>query len=157
MEKTKRHVLVAGAGPAGMMAAGTAAACGCRVTLLDPGGRGGRKLALTGKGRCNLTNDSAAEECLAHVLRNPRFLYSAFSAFPPAAVMVFFEALGVPLQTERGRRVFPVSGRAGDIVAALTNWLAGLGVSVRAGRVTGVLRDGGGAVRGAVTAAGAVA
>jgi predicted Rossmann fold flavoprotein len=140
-----------------MMAAGTAAARGCRVTLFDPNGRGGRKLALTGKGRCNLTNDSAVEECLAHTLRNPRFLYSAFSAFPPAAAAAFFEALGVPLQTERGRRVFPVSGRAGDVVAALTDWLAGLGVSVRAGRVTAVLRDGSGAVRGAGTTAGAVA
>ncbi|MDR2670849.1 MAG: NAD(P)/FAD-dependent oxidoreductase, partial [Oscillospiraceae bacterium] len=116
MRETDRHVLVAGAGPAGMMAAGTAASRGCRVTLLDPGGRGGRKLALTGKGRCNLTNDSTVETCLAHIPRNPRFLYSALSAFPPADVTAFFETLGVPLQTERGRRVFPVSGRAGDVV-----------------------------------------
>ena len=134
-----RHVVVAGAGPTGLMAAGTAARRGCRVTLLDPNGVPGKKLRLTGKGRCNLTNDRDVEDVIKNIPTNPRFLYSALSMFPPSDVMTFFKELGVPLKTERGGRVFPISDRACDIVSALECWLNGLGVSVTRGRVTGLL------------------
>ena len=134
-----RHVVVAGAGPAGLMAAGEAAGRGHRVTLLDPNGFAGKKLLITGKGRCNLTNDCDVETCLKNIPTNPRFLYSALSRFTPTDLMDFFTRLGVPLKTERGGRVFPVSDKARDIADALETWLAGLGVSVRRGRVTGLL------------------
>lgn len=137
------HVVVAGAGPAGMLAAGFAAERGHRVTLLDPNDCPGKKLRITGKGRCNLTNDCSVEDCLNNTPQNPRFMYSALSRFSPSDVMDFFTSLGVPLKTERGGRVFPVSDRASDIVAALTGWLARQGVKPRQGRVTGVsTRDG---------------
>ena len=112
-------VLVAGGGPAGMMAAIAAAERGADVCLLEPNERLGKKLNITGKGRCNLTNNCSQEELLAHVPCNGRFLYSAFAAFDSAAVMGFFTDLGVPLKTERGGRVFPVSDRAFDVSAAL--------------------------------------
>lgn len=81
------------------------------MVLLEPNEKLGRKLYITGKGRCNLTNNTTPEGVLAHVTRNGRFLYSAVTRFPPAAVMEYFEALGVPLKTERGGRVFPCSDR----------------------------------------------
>lgn len=133
---------MAGAGPAGMMAAGAAALGGARVRLLDGNGVGGKKLRLTGKGRCNLTNDCDVDGCLKNVPRNPRFLYSALHAFPPAGVMAFFEELGVPLKTERGRRVFPASDRAADVAGALVRWLRDLGVCVEKNRVTGIVFEG---------------
>lgn len=120
MQNDKRpHVLVIGGGAAGMMAAGAAIEAGAAVTVLEGGRRPGRKLAITGKGRCNVTNHCTPQEFLENVPRNPRFLYAAMAAFPPSATMAFFEGLGVPLKTERGRRVFPQSDRAGDIVEAL--------------------------------------
>ncbi|MCL2748031.1 MAG: NAD(P)/FAD-dependent oxidoreductase, partial [Oscillospiraceae bacterium] len=138
-----RRVVVAGAGPAGLMASGTAAQRGCKVILLDANGMAGKKLLITGKGRCNLCNDCDVDTCLKNIPTNPRFLYSALSHFPPSAAMAFFTGLGVPLKTERGGRVFPVSDKAGDIVDALTRWTSGLGVPVKKGRVTGLLvRDG---------------
>ncbi len=112
-------VLVVGAGPAGCMAALTAAEKGRTVALLDRNGKIGRKLMITGKGRCNVTNDSSADYVIKNTLRNPRFLYSAVNRFPPSRVKAFFEKAGVPLKTERGDRVFPVSDRASDIVDAL--------------------------------------
>jgi len=138
-----------------MMAAGVAARRGHRVTLLDPNGVPGKKLRLTGKGRCNLTNDCDAETCLKNIPTNPRFLYSALSRFTPADAMAFFTELGVPLKTERGGRVFPMSDRAGDVVAALEGWLRGLGVTVMRGRVTGlIIREG--AVFGVTTDRGGI-
>ena len=115
-------VLIIGAGAAGLMAAGAARAAGHRVTVLEHMEMPGKKILVTGKGRCNVTNNCTEEEYLRHVRANPRFLYSALAAFPPQAVMERFEALGVPLKTERGRRVFPVSDRAEDIRQALLRY-----------------------------------
>ena len=119
------EVAVIGGGAAGMMAAVAAAEAGARVTLLERNEKLGKKVYITGKGRCNLTNACDEEEFLRHVRTNPRFLYSAIAAFSPADTMAWVESLGVPLKTERGRRVFPVSDRAEDIRAALCRWAQG--------------------------------
>lgn len=126
-------ILVVGCGAAGMYAAVHAARLGCRVTVLDANDRPGHKLSITGKGRCNVTNACDRDTFLQNVPRNPRFLYSALSRCSPADVQAFFEAEGVPLKTERGRRVFPQSDRAQDIVQALLNAMKAAGVSVRCG------------------------
>ena len=112
-------VIVVGAGPAGMMAALQAAGKGAKTLLLEKNTRPGRKLMITGKGRCNVTNDCTSQEAIASVVTNPRFLHSAFSAFAPEDTKRFFENAGVPLKTERGRRVFPQSDKAVDIVDAM--------------------------------------
>ena len=156
MSEGSRRVIVAGAGPAGLMAAGMAAGRGHQVTLIDPNGFPGRKLRLTGKGRCNLTNNCDVATCLKNIPTNPRFLHSALSRFPPSGVMAFFTGLGVPLKTERGGRVFPVSDRASDIADALARWTSGLGVKLRRGRVGGLLIDGG-VLRGVMTDQGEIA
>jgi len=117
------NILVIGGGAAGMLAAGTAAEQGATVTLIEKNAKLGRKLYITGKGRCNVCNHCDTETVLQHVPVNPRFLYSALHAFSPADVMAFFEALGVPLKTERGNRVFPVSDRAADVIDALFAWI----------------------------------
>lgn len=119
------RVLVIGGGAAGMMAAGSALEAGAAVTILEGNRRPGRKVAITGKGRCNLTNNCTPQELLQNVPRNPRFLFAAMAAFPPAATMEFFEEHGVPLKTERGRRVFPQSDRALDVVDALVAYCRG--------------------------------
>ena len=117
-------VIVVGAGPAGLMAAGAAAERGAKVLLLDKLACPGKKLYITGKGRCNVTNNTDVNTILENVPRNPRCLYSSLSAFPPQKVMAFFEEGGVPLKTERGRRVFPVSDRAADIASRLGSYAA---------------------------------
>ena len=117
------NVVVIGGGAAGMMAAGTAASFGAHVTLLEPNGKLGKKLFITGKGRCNVTNNCASDEVLKNVPVNPRFLYSALSGFSPADAMAFFEGLGCPLKTERGNRVFPESDQAGSVIDALRRFL----------------------------------
>ena len=138
-----KDVVVVGAGPAGMMAALRAAQGGCKVKLLDSNGFAGKKLNITGKGRCNVTNDCDLDTFLANVARNGKFLYSAFAAFPPRELMRFLEGRGVPLVVERGRRVFPQSSRARDVTDALTGALAEAGVRVRRGTVTALqLEDG---------------
>ena len=116
-------VLILGGGAAGLMAAGAACAKGLRVTVVEhhPSG-GGQKLLITGKGRCNVTSDSDVREFLPFVRHNGRFLYSSLYAFPPSAAMELFEQLGVPLKTERGRRVFPQSDRAADVLTALRDY-----------------------------------
>lgn len=116
-------VIVVGAGPAGMMAAATAAQYGRRVLLLEHKDRPGRKLSITGKGRCNLTNHTGMEQIIAAFPRGGRFLFSAVSRFSPEDVMALFERLGVALKTERGNRVFPQSDRASDVVRALTQYV----------------------------------
>ena len=148
-----KHIVVAGGGAAGMMAAITAAENGASVTLLEPNERLGKKLNITGKGRCNVTNCANQEELLAHVARNGRFLYSAFSRFDGHDTMAFFEKLGVPLKVERGNRVFPVSDRSFDISGALERRMKQLGVCwIRDRAEELILQDG--AVTGAVGARG---
>ncbi|MBQ7592354.1 MAG: NAD(P)/FAD-dependent oxidoreductase [Clostridia bacterium] len=136
--RDRKTVAVIGGGPAGMTAAITAAEAGADVTLFERNGPGctGRKLGITGKGRCNLTNLCGRDVFLENVVTNPKFLYSAFNSFPPADVMAWFERMGVPLKTERGRRVFPQSDRASDIVAALRERLSEVGVKTVGGKVT---------------------
>lgn len=151
--QNKYDVIVVGGGPAGLMAAGTAAARGRRVALLEKNRQLGRKLRITGKGRCNVTNHCSVEEAVAASPRGGKFLYGAFSAFPPEAVMDFFEGLGVPLKTERGRRVFPVSDKAEDIAGALERFLSQTGVRVIQEPVSAVLAEQG-AVQGVRTPAG---
>lgn len=135
--------IVIGGGPAGMFAAITAASRGSRVLLLERNDRLGKKLLITGKGRCNVTNDCDESEVLKNVPRNGRFLYSALAACPPARVMEFFEKNGCPLKTERGNRVFPVSDRSQSILECLQNQLRSSKVTVRTGRVTDILTEDG--------------
>lgn len=137
-------IAVIGAGAAGMVAAIFAAENGAKVTLFDKNERAGRKLGLTGKGRCNLTNNCPVNGFIESVQRNPRFLYTAASAFTPQDVMAFFEnELGVPLKTERGDRVFPCSDRAGDIVYALVKKTRSLGIGYQVGSVESVAAENG--------------
>ena len=146
-------VVVVGGGAAGMMAAGMAARAGAQVTLLEQNGRLGKKLLITGKGRCNVTNDCSWQDVLQNVPTNPRFLYSALAGFPPADAKAFFETFGCGLKTERGSRVFPVSDRAQSVLDALTRFLHEThvrvlprrvsGVAVSDGRVTGVKTESG--------------
>ena len=141
-----------GGGAAGLMAAGFAAGHGTQVLLFETNAKVGRKLYITGKGRCNVTNHCDVQQVLANIPVNPRFLYSAIGQFPPTEVMAFFERLGVPLKTERGGRVFPVSDRAADIVDALFSHVKKQGVKLihacaervltQDGKVSGVLADG---------------
>ncbi len=133
------HIIVVGGGAAGMMAAATAAAQGAKVTLVERNPKLGRKLYITGKGRCNVTNNCPAAEVLQNTPRNGRFLYSAMDRFPPEQVMAYFERLGVALKTERGSRVFPVSGKAADIIDALFHELRRRHVSIIQGRAEAVL------------------
>lgn len=141
-------VAVIGAGAAGLIAAGTAAQQGACVLLFERNEKVGRKIAITGKGRCNVTNHCDMQEFLAHVPQNPRFLYSALGAFSVQDTMAFFEKLGVPLKTERGNRVFPVSDKALDIVDALYNWVRRCGVTIIYEQVNDIVTDETGAVCG---------
>ena len=136
-------VIVVGGGPAGMFTAITAAGRGKRVLLLERNDRLGKKLLITGKGRCNVTNDCEAEEILKNVPRNGRFLFSAMAACPPERVKAFFEDAGCALKTERGNRVFPVSDRSQSVLDALQKELRRSGVTVRTGRVTEILTENG--------------
>ena len=131
--------IIIGGGPAGMFAAITAAQQGQKVLLLERNDRLGKKLLITGKGRCNVTNDSGVADCVAQVPGNGRFLYSAFSAFTPQDTMALFEELGVPLKTERGKRVFPVSDRAADVVHALETACRRMGVQIVNRRVRRII------------------
>jgi predicted Rossmann fold flavoprotein len=121
MESTNK-ICVIGGGPAGMMAAGTAYLYGADVTIFESMPFLGKKLAITGKGRCNVTNASGIQELLDNITKNPRFLYSALSTFTPEDVMSTFENLGVHLKTERGNRVYPESDKAKDIVDAMRKY-----------------------------------
>lgn len=135
----KTDVLVIGGGPAGMMAAITAAQQGAQVLLIERMDRLGRKLNITGKGRCNVTNNASQEELMRNVVHNGRFLFSAFSRFDAQDTMAFFEKLGVPLKIERGNRVFPVSDSAFDISGALQRQLRHSGVNVLQDRIQSLL------------------
>ena len=122
-----------------MMCAATAAKSGADVLLLERNDRCGRKLGITGKGRCNLTNACSRDEFLKNVVNNPRFLYSALSSFSTVDTMMFFESLGVPVKVERGNRVFPVSDKASDIVSALQKCCTDCGVVLRKGFASQIL------------------
>ena len=122
--------LCIGGGPAGVFAALTAAANGKRCMILEHNKQLGRKLRITGKGRCNLTNNCDRDTLLANIPANGKFLYSALSRCTPQDVMAYIEGLGVPLKTERGNRVFPVSDRAEDIVQALQKAVQRAGIPV---------------------------
>lgn len=127
----KQRVIVIGGGPAGLMAAGQAAAAGAEVLLFEKMSDPGRKLRITGKGRCNLTNMISLEEFIQHFGINGKFLRYSFSRFFNEDLLMFFDDLGVETVLERGERVFPISNDAQDIVNALINWVLKLGVSLR--------------------------
>lgn len=139
----KADVVVIGAGPAGMMAAYAAAGQGADVLLLEKNEKTGRKLRITGKGRCNLTNNSDVREVMANIPGESRFLYSALTAFPPERVMRFFEDHGLPLKTERGKRVFPQSDQANDVANLMQRLCRESGVSILRAEAKGIsLHDG---------------
>ncbi len=116
---TDSDVIVIGGGAAGMFSACLLAKAGKRVIIIEPNRKLGRKLRITGKGRCNLTNNSSNDNIIKNIVRNPKFMYSALSGFSSADVMDWFETRGVKLKTERGARVFPVSDNANDIAGAM--------------------------------------
>ncbi len=126
----RKKVAVIGAGAAGLMAAGAAAEYGASVTLIEKNARVGRKIMITGKGRCNLCNNCDINGFIENVPVNGRFLYSAIHHFSPADTMAFFEEIGLPLKTERGSRVFPVSERASDVVDTLRAYVLDKGVRI---------------------------
>ena len=128
---TRRRVIVVGGGAAGLMAAGQAAELGAETLVLEKMNRPGRKLRITGKGRCNLTNVAPVAEAIAHFGRSGRFLRQAFSRFYTQELVSFFGRLGVHTVTERGGRVFPASGQAQEVLDALVRWVHGRGVTIR--------------------------
>lgn len=146
----KNRVIIIGAGAAGLMAGVYAARAGADVTIVERNEKAGKKIYITGKGRCNVTNTADKDSFMAHILRNPRFMYSALDYLDNMATMDLFESLGVPLKVERGDRVYPVSDHASDVTAGLTRELRRLGAEIRYNtqvkqlltqddRVTGVL------------------
>ncbi len=143
------EILIIGAGAAGLMAAIHAADAGAKVTLLEHNEKAGKKIYITGKGRCNVTNDCTADEFMREVARNPRFLYSALSYFSPQDMMDLLTRSGCPVMVQRGRRVFPETEKASDVTRALLSLLQKRGVQIRLntevsrlgtedGRITGV-------------------
>ena len=136
-------VIVIGGGAAGMFAAIQAGYAGARVLLLEPNERLGKKLYITGKGRCNLTNACSWQEVLKNVPRNPRFLYSALSGFTPEDAVTFFESHGCETKVERGNRVFPVSDRSASVVDALKTALDYAGVEILRSRARAIETENG--------------
>jgi len=150
----KRKIIVIGGGPAGMLAAGKCAERGNSVVLLEKNVGPGKKLLITGKGRCNITNACDRRELFDNICGNPRFLYSAISSFDNAALMDFFAGLGLETKVERGNRVFPVSDRSADVIKTLEQYVKSTGAQIRLntevsgiktvdGHVTGVYAGGG--------------
>lgn len=137
-----KKIIVIGAGPAGMMAAIAASEKGVGVTLLESNEKAGKKLFITGKGRCNLTNDCPTDEFFSHVVSNPKFLFSSVYSFDHDEVKKFFEENGCQLKTERAERVFPVSDKSADVISALERKLKNNGVRfLKNCRVAGLLRE----------------
>ena len=137
------RIAVIGGGAAGLAAAGAAGEAadgGADIVLFERNEKPGKKLYITGKGRCNVTNDCTPAEFLRHVVRNPKFLYGAINRFTPADAMALIEANGTPLKTERGSRVFPVSDHASDITGALARYAGRNGTIRLNARVTAVVR-----------------
>lgn len=147
----RERIIVIGAGAAGLMAAGQAAAAGAEVLVLEKMKRPGRKLAITGKGRCNLTNTAALDTFLAHFGAGRAFLRPALEALSNSETMAFFEGLGVRLETQRGGRVFPRSGQAKELVASLVSWVERSGAYLKFSSTVDkiLLRDG--AIRAVVS------
>lgn len=141
--------VVIGGGPAGMFAAIVAAEQGSKVLLIEKNDRLGKKLLITGKGRCNITNNCTKDDFLRNVPRNGKFLYSVMDAFPPQAIIDFFEHNGCPVKVERGSRVFPVSDRSASVLDCLKNQLIKTGVVIKTGRVSDIVVNDG-AVNGVV-------
>jgi len=135
-------VIVIGGGPAGMFSAIVAASHGSKVLLLEQNDRLGKKLLITGKGRCNVTNNCTAHEVLQNIPRNGKFLYSAMEAFPPQKIIDFFEQNGCTLKTERGNRVFPVSDRSSSVLNCLCSILKTNGVIIKTAQVKEILTNG---------------
>jgi len=127
----KYDVIIVGGGAAGLLAAATAAAGGCRCLLVEKKDRTGRKIMITGKGRCNITNDCDIDVVFQNIRRNPRFLYSAIYSFNNSDIIDFFNSLGVKTKTERGGRVFPVSDKAADVADALYEYALSKGISTK--------------------------
>ena len=138
--------IIIGGGPAGMFAAITAAKRGQKVLLLERNDRLGKKLLITGKGRCNVTNDCSGQEVLQNTPRNGKFLYSAMNAFPPEKAKSFFEENGCALKTERGNRVFPVTDKSQSVLECLQSQLRRQQVTVKTARVKEILTEDGKAV-----------
>ena len=139
----KYDVIVIGGGPAGMFAAITAARQGCHTLLLEKNDRLGKKLLITGKGRCNVTNACSSQEVLQNIPRNGRFLYSAMEAFSPDNIIEFFESCGCALKTERGNRVFPVTDRSSSVLDCLKRELTRSGAEVQQAKVRDILTENG--------------
>lgn len=151
---SNKKVIVVGAGAAGVFAAGAAAENCAEVLLLERNPKIGRKVLITGKGRCNVTHHTdAVDTLIQNIPGNGRFLYSAFSNFMPQDTVDFFEDYGVPLKVERGNRVFPQSDKAADIVDAMARYLADVGVQIKQARVTELLTENG-TVKGVKTESG---
>ena len=124
-------ICVVGGGASGMMAALIAAKNGADVILLERNEKLGKKIYITGKGRCNLTNDCSEEEFLSNVVTNSKFLFSAVYAFPPSSTIEFFSNLGLQLKSERGNRIFPMSDKASDVTKCLEQALRKYNVDIR--------------------------
>ena len=146
-------VIIIGGGAAGLMASISAAENGAQVMLFEKNNDLGKKLRITGKGRCNVTNACDTEDIFKNIPTNHRFLYSAIYSFTNYDVMDFFENCGVPLKTERGERVFPVSDKAADIVNALKNKALSLGVKIQKGTVKSIIAENG-SIKGVKTETG---
>lgn len=144
-------VIIAGGGAAGMMAAVFAAKNGHKVSLYEKNEKLGKKVFITGKGRCNVTNACETEVLFSNVMSNPKFLYSGFYGFDNSTVMQFFEEAGCPLKIERGDRVFPASDHSSDIIRALTNRLKELGVRIFLNKPIKEIEMQDGIVKGIVT------
>ena len=143
MDYEQRKIGIIGAGPAGMMSAIYALQNGADVTIFEKNDRVGKKLAITGKGRCNVTNDCDNNEFLKNVISNPKFLYASINYFSTEDTKAFFENAGVALKTERGRRVFPVSDKAQDIVQVLKRTMIDYGAKLVNERVIGLTTENG--------------
>lgn len=141
----KKTVAVVGGGAAGMIAAIFALRGGADVIIFEPNKMMGKKLRITGKGRCNVTNDCEPQEFMQNVTRNGKFMYSSVNRLKPSDVKAFFEELGVPLKTERGRRVFPQSDRAADVAYALEKEIKRLGGKIVCQRVFDIKTEDGSA------------
>ena len=156
MKPDYSELVVIGGGAAGMMCAYQAASRGMSVTLIDPNRQLGRKVRITGKGRCNLTNNCDIKEFMRNIPGDGRFLYSALNRFSPADTMAFFESNGLPLKTERGNRVFPVSDNANDVAGLMARLCERSGVETLRATAKRILTEDG-AVSGLVTSEGTIA